>query len=172
MSTWVYSIGNVANILQIKFFQYWLKIVHCKLWNFFFKLFCFGIEFRFGSGSVKNAYFGFGPVSVKFHSGRSLMYTIVDIWKFWYPNVPIHLKLSIKNICTFSETFHTESKKHLKIVSLGTVKRSIKNYLRGQYWNLFLAPGSCHGDSGGPVFQPALQSNGSSVVYVVLGQWF
>ena len=44
--------------------------------------------------------------------------------------------------------------------------------LWGQYWNLFLAPGSCHGDSGGPVFQPALQSNGSSVVYVVLGQWF
>ena len=35
----------------------------------------FGIEFRFrfGSGSVKNSYFGFGPVSVKFHSGRSLL---------------------------------------------------------------------------------------------------
>ena len=28
----------------------------------------------FGSGSVKNSYFGFGPVSVKFHSGRSLQF--------------------------------------------------------------------------------------------------
>ena len=42
----------------------------------------FGIEFRFrfGFGSVKNPDFGFGPVSVKFHSGRSLIFNTTDLF--------------------------------------------------------------------------------------------
>ena len=41
------------------------------------------------------------------------------------------------------------------------------NQLLYLYILYILAPGSCHGDSGGPVFQPALHEGKS--IYVVLG---
>ena len=68
------------------FFRYLLKIrkIQCKLWKFWkYSIYCFGIEFRFrfGFGSVKNPYFGFGPVSVKFYSGRSLLFFLKWVFK-------------------------------------------------------------------------------------------
>ena len=57
----------------------------------------FGIEFRFrfGSGLVKNPYSGFGPVPVKFHSGRSLVKSSLPYHKKSF----VHLKIEHVQTC-------------------------------------------------------------------------